>query len=128
MKANLLFAIAAALLLAGCGQSKSTTPAQGTNSTAGTTNVSPNYTSGNPLTAPADYLGVVVQAQKYSEKQIDLAYVNEAIQQFNAGEGRLPKSLQEMVDEHYLGKIPVAPIGYNIVYDATNGTIKVVKQ
>ena len=74
------------------------------------------------------YLGAVVQAQKYSEKQIDLAYVNQAIQQFEAGEGRLPKDLNEMVAMHYLGKIPVAPYGYKIVYDATVGTIKVVKQ
>ena len=69
-----------------------------------------------------------MQAKKYSEKQIDLAYVNQAIQQFQAGEGRLPQDLNEMVAEHYLGKIPDAPYGYKIVYDATNGTVSVVKQ
>jgi hypothetical protein len=82
----------------------------------------------NVVDAPVNYISAVSQAQKYSEKQIDLAYVNEAIQQFQAGEGRLPKDLNEMVQMHYLGKIPEAPFGYKIVYDATAGTIKVVKE
>jgi hypothetical protein len=144
MKAKLFAAVvasAAGLLLAGCGQNTTTPaspPAQGTNAApAGTstnaaasspTNATPNYGSGNPLTAPADYVGAVVQAQKYSEKQIDLAYVNHAIQEFNAAEGRYPKSLQEMVDMHYLGKIPQAPYGYKIVYDPNAGRISVVRQ
>ncbi|HTX22841.1 MAG TPA: hypothetical protein VMD27_13415 [Candidatus Aquilonibacter sp.] len=124
MKACFLIVVASGLLLAGCSQSSSTST-QSTNAAA--TNAAPNYTSGNPLTAPADYLGVVVQAQKYSEKQIDLAYVNEAIQEYNAAEGHYPKTLQEMIP-NYLGKMPQAPYGYKIVYDATTGTIKVVKQ
>jgi len=33
-----------------------------------------------------------------------------------------------MVELHYLGKVPDAPYGYKIVYDATVGSIKVVKQ
>ena len=75
-----------------------------------------------------NYLGAVSQAQKYSEKQIDLAYVNQAIQQFQAGEGRLPKNLAELVQMHYLGKIPEAPFGSKIVYDAAAGVVTVVKQ
>ena len=111
---NLLFILAVAALATGCGDS----------SKPGTV---ANEVS-NAVTAPVGYLGAVVQAQKYSEKQIDLAYVNQAIQQFEAGEGRLPKDLSEMVEMHYLGKIPEAPYGYKIVYDATLSTIKVVKQ
>ena len=80
------------------------------------------------VSAPVNYVGATMQAEKYSQKQIDLAYVNQAIQQFQAGESRLPKDLKELVDMHYLGKIPEAPFGYKIVYDATAGTIKVVKQ
>src|SRR5271170_3565194 len=120
MKAKFLFTAAAAVFLAGCGDDNSKTTAQATNS-------APNYASGNPLTEPADYVGAVVQAQKYSEKQIDLAYVNQAIQQFNAGEGHYPKDLQEMIP-NYLAKVPDAPYGYKIVYDANTGTVKVVKQ
>lgn len=103
-----------AILAAGCGDS----------SKPGTT----ANTVSNLVDAPLNYVGAVVQAQKYSEKQIDLAFVNQAIQQFQAGEGRLPKDLNEMVAMHYLGKIPEAPFGYKIVYDAAAGAIKVVKQ
>jgi len=102
------------MLASGCGDS----------SKPGTT----ANTVSNVVTAPVNYVGAVVQAQKYSEKQIDLAYVNQAIQQFQAGEGRLPKDLNEMVEMHYLGKVPDAPYGYKIVYDATAGSIKVIKQ
>jgi hypothetical protein len=104
----------AAILAAGCGDNSKTTQAV-------------NAVS-NVVSAPVDYLGAVGQAQKYSVKQIDLAYVNQAIQQFQAGEGRLPKDLNEMVEMHYLGKLPEAPFGYKIIYDATAGAIKVVKQ
>jgi hypothetical protein len=80
----------------------------------------------NVVDAPGNYLGAVVQAQKYAEKQIDLSYVNQAIQQFQAGEGRLPKDLNELIAEHYLGKIPDAPYGCKITYDPTTGSVKVV--
>jgi hypothetical protein len=115
-----LFIPALVIFLAGCGDDNSQKTAQATNA-------APNYNSGNPLTAAPDYLGAVGQAQKFSEKQIDLAYVNEAIQQFNAAEGHYPKDLQEMIP-NYLGKMPQAPYGYKIVYDPDAGTIKVVKQ
>jgi hypothetical protein len=82
----------------------------------------------NVVTAPVNYVGAVGQAQKYSEKQIDLAYVTQAIQLFQAGEGRLPKDLNELVETHYLGKVPDAPYGYKISYDAATGTVKVLKQ
>ena len=104
--------LAAAALLAGCGDdSKKAVKAVD-----------------NVVSAPVNYVGATMQAEKYSQKQIDLAYVNQAIQQFQAGEGRLPKDLNEMVEMHYLGKVPAAPYGYKIVYDATAGSIKVVKQ
>ncbi|HEY3931250.1 MAG TPA: hypothetical protein VGM58_02660 [Verrucomicrobiae bacterium] len=120
MKTSLLFSVAAGLVLAGCGDNNSTKSAQSTNAPT-------KYDTGNPVTAVPDYIGAVGQAQKYAEKQIDLAYVNEAIQQFNAGEGRYPTNLQEMIPT-YLGKMPQAPYGYKIIYDANSGTIKVVKQ
>jgi len=111
---SLILSIAVATLASGCGDS----------SKPGTT----ANTVSNVVTAPVNYVGAVMQAEKYSQKQIDLAYVNQAIQQFQAGEGRLPKDLNEMVELHYLGKVPDAPYGYKIVYDATVGSIKVVKQ
>lgn len=114
MKTPFLILVATAVALAGCGDNSKTSQAV--------------KQVDNVVSAPVNYVGAVVQAQKYSEKQIDLAYVNQAIQQFQAGEGRLPKDLEEMVALHYLGKIPEAPYGYKIVYDAAAGSIKVVKQ
>lgn len=99
--------------LAGCGDSsKPGTPAN---------------TVSNAVTAPVGYLGAVVEAKKHSEKGIDVSYINQAIQLFQASESRLPKDLQELVP-NYIGKIPVAPYGYTIVYDAKTGTVSVVKQ
>jgi Tfp pilus assembly protein PilF len=127
MKMSFLVLIAAGSLLAGCGNNNSSKQAQTVHSTAAPTNAAVNYNTGNPLTAPVDYLGAVSQAKKYSEKQIDLAYLNQAIQQFNAAESRYPKDLNELMP-NYIGKIPQAPYGSKIVYDAGSGTVKVVKQ
>jgi len=122
----LLISLAVGLLLAGCSDSNSGKLAQATNTTTAT-NATPNYNTGNPITAPVDYLGAVGQAKQYSVKQIDLAYLNQAIQQFNAAEGRYPKDLNELMP-NYVGKMPQAPFGSKIVYDPDTGEVKVVKQ
>src|SRR5277367_2273745 len=101
----LFLSIMAAMFLAGCGESSKKT-AQAVSAVS------------NVVDAPLNYVGAVVQAQKHSEKVIDVSYISQAIQMFQAGEGRLPKSLDELVP-NYLGKIPAAPYGYKIVYDAT---------
>lgn len=110
----MILAAVAVGLVAGCGDSSK--PGSAAN------------TVSNAVTTPVNYLGAVGQAQKYSEKQIDLAQVTKAVQQFQAGEGRWPKSLQELVDEKYLTKIPVPPAGYKLVYNPANGAVSVVKQ
>ena len=116
MKKLLWLPLAAGCFVAGCGDNASKQTTQAVNAVS------------NVVDAPLNYVGAVVQAKKYSEKQIDLAYVNQAIQQFQAGEGRLPKDLNELVAEHYLGKVPEAPYGSKIVYDAATGTVTVVPQ
>jgi ABC-type glycerol-3-phosphate transport system substrate-binding protein len=109
----LFLSIVAAMLLAGCGDSsKKTAQAVGAVS--------------NVVDAPLNYVGAVVQAKKYSENVIDVSYVNQDIQMFNASEGHYPKDLQEMVPE-YLAKIPVVPLGYQLVYDTNTWTVKTVK-
>jgi hypothetical protein len=115
MKAfNLLFiAIAVAMFTVGCGNSsKKTAEAVGSVS--------------NVVNAPLNYVGAVVQVQKYAEKVIDVSYINQDIQMFNASEGRYPKDLKEMVPE-YLAKIPVVPLGYQLVYDTNTWTVKTVR-
>ena len=113
MKFPILILVATAALATGCGDSsKPGTPANSVS---------------NVVNAPMNYVGAVVAAQKHAEKVIDVSYLNQAIQLFQVSEGRLPKNLQELVP-NYVAKIPEAPFGTKLVYDATAGTVKVVKQ
>ena len=106
-------------LLVGCGKKDATQPAKSTNETA---------TTGNPLTAPVDYLGAVAKAKKSSEKTIDTVYLNQAIQLFHTSEGRYPKDLNELTAEGFIPRIPDAPYGMKIIYDAARGVVTVVQQ
>jgi len=120
MKVCFLILVAAGLLLAGCGKSNSSShpqsaaPAQSTNTA--------------PAAQPSGgYLGALMQADKSAVKTIDVSYLNQAVQLFNTQEGRLPKDLDELTP-NYVAKIPAAPYGYKIVYDAASGLVTVVKQ
>jgi len=114
-------------LLVGCGQ-KSDNPSPATNAPAATPTNAPAASGGGPLTAPVDYLGALAKAQQSAVKTVDVASLNQAIQLFNTQEGRYPKDLDELVTEKYIGKLPAAPYGMKIVYDANAGQVKVVKQ
>jgi hypothetical protein len=85
-----------------------------------------NYSSGNALTAPVDYLGAVSKGQQKAIGTIDLASVTSAIDLYFASEGSYPKSLQEMVDSGYLGKIPAPPYGKKLQYDPKTGSVTLV--
>lgn len=85
-------------------------------------------TTGNPVTAPVDYLGAVGKAKKYSEKSLDIVNLKRAIQEFQASEGRLPSDLNELVTEKYLNSIPKPPQGMKIVYDPKTGDVKIVPE
>lgn len=106
-----------ALAAGGCG--KSPQPAAG-----GAT----NQAELNPLTAPVDYLGAVGKAKQTAVKTVDLASINQAIQMFHVEHGRFPKTLEELVEEKYLPRIPEPPYGMKIEYDAQSGKVRVVKQ
>ena len=108
-----IFLAAAASLLTGCGDNSK--PASAVKAVD------------NVVSAPVNYVGAVAQAQKQAEKVIDVSAINQAVQMFQAGEGRLPKDLSELVP-NYLAKIPAAPFGYKIVYNPATGTASVVKQ
>jgi hypothetical protein len=102
-------------LVTGCGsKSAKSDPAATNAATAG----------GNPITAPVDYLGAVGKAQKHSAKVVDTVQVQQAIQQFHAGEDRFPKDLEELVKEGYLGAVPKLPTGFRYQYDAGTGRVK----
>ena len=115
------------LLLIGCGQKeKQQTPAPDTNAPAAEAPAAP--ASGNPLTAPVDYLAAVGQGKIRAEKTIDTVALNQAIQMFNVQEDRYPKDLNELVTKKYLRVLPQPPYGMQIVYDPNTGTVKVVKK
>jgi ABC-type glycerol-3-phosphate transport system substrate-binding protein len=106
---SILAAVAAAGLLAGCGKSG----------------------SGSQISTATNGFGGYVkslgEAQKTADKTIDVTSINQEIQLFNVQEGRNPKTLQELVP-NFMAKIPDAPNGYKIIYDATKGEVKVVQQ
>ncbi len=83
--------------------------------------------TGNPITAPVDYVGAVGRAKVVAGKQVDLATLNRAIQSFQAGEGRFPKDLNEIVTENYLPKIPALPAGMRYQYDPRSGALQVTQ-
>ena len=109
MKILFSFALIASVLLVGCGDG------------------SQKSSSGNnPITAPVDYIGAVTKAQTVAEKTVDVAAISKAIQMFQVEEGRLPKDLNELVEQKYLPKLPAAPAGQQLSYDPSTGKVKVV--
>jgi len=105
-----LIPVLTGLFLTGCGDDSSKKTAAATNEPAA-----------------GGYLGAILKAKNYSEKTIDVSYINQDIQMFNASEGRYPKDLQELIP-NYLGKMPAVPNGYKIVYDTNSYSVKVVPQ
>lgn len=117
MKALMLFTLAVLLAAPGCDRKSK--PASGTDT---------NGISGNPIDAPADYLRAVTKGQQVAVKTVDTAAITRAIQMFNVEEGRNPKDLNELVEKKYMPRLPEAPAGMKIAYDAQAGTVKIVPQ
>lgn len=112
----LSFGLLAAVLLGGCGD----------NSSGGAAGKSESGSS--PLTAPADYLGAVGKAQQTAAKTVDTATLNQAIQMFRIDHDRYPNTLQELVDEKVIPRLPDLPRGMSYSYDPKTGTVKVLSQ
>ena len=87
-----------------------------------------NNGSGNPITAPVDYLGAVNQARKTAVRQIDLASMRNAIQLFNGQEDRYPRDLNELAQKHYIQGVPELPKGSRFVYNPATGELNVKRQ
>jgi hypothetical protein len=109
-----------ALLLFGCGDNSnsSTTAKKSTSLT--------NNSSGNPVTAPVDYLGAVAKGKKTSIKVADLASVKQAITMFKQEEDRYPKDLNELVTKQYIPALPKPPYQMRYQYDAATGFVNIV--
>lgn len=106
MKLTKIFLLAG-LCLAGCGKKDA-------KSTEG----------GNPLNAPADYLGAVNQAKKAAVKTVDIASLQNAISMFHGQEDRYPKDLNELVQQRYLPRVPEPPSGMKLTYNPATGEVK----
>ncbi len=119
MKTSLCLVLGLAL---GCGMSGCGKKEEGT-----ATEKPSGQSSGNPLTAPVDYLGAVGAAQKQAERVVDLTTLQRAVQEFQAGEDRLPSSLQELVKEGYMPRLPAPPRGMAFGYDPRTGLVRLVQ-
>jgi hypothetical protein len=95
-----------AFLSAGCGDSSNST--------------SPSNTSANNSSP-------IVQPEVFAQKKVDVASLNQAVQQYNAAEGHYPTTLQDVVPT-YIAKIPPAPPGSKLNYDSSSGAVTVVQQ
>ena len=111
-----LLVVTTGFLLPGCGQKDS--------ESASSTNAS----SGNPLTAPVDYLGAAAKAKKLADKTVSTVGINQAIQLYQAQEGQLPKTLNDLVAKQYLPSIPPPPAGQKYDYNPQTGAVKLVPQ
>ena len=117
MRTPVFLIVMAGLFLAGCN--KEDPAAKPTNAAS---------SSGNPVTAPVDYLGAVAKGKKAAEKTIETAGLNQTIQLFYAQEGRYPKTLNELVAPGYLSKLPAPPAGMKFDYNPATGQLKVLPQ
>ena len=106
-------------LLVGCGE-KSAPPA-----TAKKVETQ-NNSSGNPITAPVDYLGAVAKAKKTSISVVDAASLKRAIDMFKQEEERYPKDLNELVAKQYMPALPAPPYQMKYQYNPATGDLKVV--
>lgn len=104
-------------LLGACGKK---------DSGSSSTNAPATNASGNPLTAPVDYLGAAAGAKKSSERTLNTLGLNQAIQAFYTHEGRYPKSLNELAGSEYLPNLPQPPSGTKYDYNPSTGQVKVV--
>ena len=119
--------VVSGILLTAC-EKKAEPPAKQASNPTNFNNAISNNSSGNPLSAPADYLGALAKGKQSSESKIESVSLNQSVQLFYAQEGRYPKDLDELVTEKYLPRLPQAPFGKKIVYDANSGQVKVVNQ
>jgi len=110
-----LFAVACLCFFIGCKEEKKSSSNSDTS-------------SGNPLTAPADYVGALGKQQKSMQKTLTTVGVDQALKTFYTENGRFPTNLNELVAKGTLSSIPNPPFGMKYDYDSKSGTFKVVPE
>jgi len=119
-----LIALAVLLVAAGCVEKRkpasageaTPTPAAPTQDAPSSGKIVEDYAK-NLSTAPARAAAVV-----------DIASIQKAVGAFEAMEGRLPKSLEELVAMRYLPQLPPVPQGKRLSYDPATGKIALVAE
>ena len=85
------------------------------------------HSSGNPLTAPVDYLGAVNQGKNKVLGDAGLVQVNNALKQFEAAHSRRAENLQELIRAGYLNALPALPPGMTWQYNPQTGQAAAVR-
>lgn len=75
-----------------------------------------------------DYTKNLSSAPARAAAVVDIASIQKAIGTFEAMEGRLPKSLEELVAMRYLPQLPPVPQGKRLSYDPATGRIALVAE
>ena len=119
MSKSFILLILVAGLFVACKKSKDSSSTAGNPSTP---------SSGNPVTAPVDYLGAAGKAKRSADATLETASINKAVQLFYAQEGRFPKDLKELNRPEYLPQMPQPPPGMKFTYNPQTGEVKVVPQ
>jgi hypothetical protein len=117
MKGIVLLPIVALFFTTGCSPSGSSSQPPSTNASANATNAD-----------NVPYYGAMIKAKRNATTVADVSSLKPAIDQFQVEKGRFPKDLNELVQEKYISKVPDAPHGFKIDYDAATGVVKVVPQ
>ena len=73
-----------------------------------------------------DYAKNLSTAPARAAAVIDIASIQKAVSSFEAMEGRLPKSLEELVAMRYLPQLPPVPQGKRLSYDPATGQVSLV--
>ena len=108
--------LAAALVLAGCGNDQ------------GGSSQTNSVSSGAQPAAAGNYLDTLANSRDRAVKVIDTASLTQAIQIFNATEGRYPKDLEELVTSKLIAQIPQTPRGKKLDYNSATGDLKLVDE
>lgn len=75
-----------------------------------------------------DYAKNLSTAPARAAAVVDIASVQKAVSAFEAMEGRLPKSIDELVAMRYLPQLPPVPQGKRLSYDPATGKVTLVAQ
>lgn len=117
MKSTALIPLVALIIATGCNQPDNSSQSAGS--------ANRNMTNDGAF---GQYIGGLAQAKQTAGKTVDVASLNEEIQMFHVDKGRFPNSLDELVQDNYIKRVPDAPYGMKIDYNADSGEVKVVNQ